>query len=227
MRGDFLKVEKTFYYLTLSSILIFTAGVLIFQKDVGNAVRSSLSLCALSVIPSLFPFLVLSKLTTNLRVFEKLEPLSRKFMYPLFSLGYSCAPALILGITGGYPIGAITALSLYRDGICSKKEAERLLSFSNNCGPAFIIAVIGYEIFGNSITGVILYLIHIISAFLCGITFKIISPVTASSKSRQQQTPAQILGFSFAFTDAVYNALRSSLLGSFINSINPLINSFL
>ena len=142
-----MKANKLLYCFTFSSVILFAAGILIFQRDVGNEVRNSLSICAFSVIPSLFPFLVLSKLTTNLRFFEKLELFSRKIMFPLFSLGHNCTPALILGITGGYPVGAMTAASLYRDGLCTKKEAERLLVFSNNCGPAFIIATIGYEIF--------------------------------------------------------------------------------
>ena len=212
MRGVFLKADKLFYYMTLLATVLFAVGMLIFQNSVGNSARDALSLCAFSVIPSLFPFLVLSKLTTNLRLFEKLEPISRKIMRPLFSLGYNCAPALILGITGGYPVGAITTASLYRDGCCTKEEAERLLSFSNNCGPAFIIAVIGYEIFGSSLIGSILYIIHILSAFLCGFVFRIIIPFKTTPKAYGTQSKKQTPGFSFAFTDAVYNALRSSLL---------------
>lgn len=207
-----MKTEKIFYYITLSATVFFAVGMLVFQKDVGDTVRDSLSLCAFSVIPSLFPFLVLSKLTTNLRFFDKLGPLTQKIMHPMFSLGHNCAPALILGITGGYPVGAMTAATLYRDGLCTKEEAERLLSFSNNCGPAFIIAVIGYEIFGSSITGTILYAIHILSALLCGFVFKIISPLKKTSLGNGFPTKRITPAFSFAFTDAVYNALRASLL---------------
>lgn len=196
----------------MSAIAFFAAGLLLFQKDIGDAVRSALSLCSLSIIPSLFPFLVLSKLVTNLRFFDKLEPISKKVMYPLFSLGHACSPAFILGITGGYPIGAITAASLYRDGACSKREAERLLAFSNNCGPAFIIAVIGYKIFGSSLTGFILYLIHILSAVLCGFVFRIIAPIKKDSQNKSTYISKQAPGFSFAFSDAVCNSLNSSLL---------------
>ena len=207
-----MKAEKYFYYITVLAVSFSAAGLLFFQKDIGDAVRSALSLCSLSIIPSLFPFLVLSKLITNLIIFDKLEPISKKIMHPLFSLGHSCSPAFILGITAGYPVGAITAASLYRDGICGKCEAERLLSFSNNCGPAFIIAIIGYEIFGSTSTGLVLYLIHILSAVLCGFVFRIISPVKCNSQRNITYTPNQISGFSFAFSDAVSNALNSSLL---------------
>ena len=39
-------------------------------------------------------------------------------------------------------------------------EAERLLAFCNNSGPAFILGVVGVGVFGSSRVGLLLYLAH-------------------------------------------------------------------
>ena len=64
-------------------------------------------------------------------------------MAPLFRVNGSCAAALALGFVGGYPVGARTAIQLYQQGQCSKTEAQRLLAFCNNSGPAFILGAVG------------------------------------------------------------------------------------
>lgn len=55
----------------------------------------------------------------------------------------SGAFALAMGITSGYPVGAKVASDLYKDKLCSKIEAERLISFTNSSGPLFVIGAIG------------------------------------------------------------------------------------
>ncbi len=66
-------------------------------------------------------------------------------MAPLFRAGGACSSALALGFVGGYPVGARTAIALYENGQCSKTEAERLLAFCNNSGPAFILGGGGHR----------------------------------------------------------------------------------
>ena len=44
-----------------------------------------------------------------------------------------------MGWLSGYPIGAKIAVNLRNNNICSKEDCERLLSFTNNSGPAFYL----------------------------------------------------------------------------------------
>ena len=55
--------------------------------------------------------------------------------------------ALAMGITSGYPVGAKVAKDLYNNKLCTKIEAERLLSFTNSSGPLFIIGTVGISMF--------------------------------------------------------------------------------
>jgi sporulation integral membrane protein YlbJ len=90
----------------------------------------------------------------------------------MFRLNGACSAAVILGFLSGYPVGAKTAIALYEKGECTKTEAERLLSFCNNSGPAFILGAVGAGIFSNSTVGRLLYIAHAAASITVGIIFR-------------------------------------------------------
>ncbi len=61
------------------------------------------------------------------------------------------AYAFIMGIISGYPVGAKIVTEFRKNGDCSRAEAERLLAFTNNSGPLFIIGTVGISMFGNTL----------------------------------------------------------------------------
>lgn len=139
-------------------------GLLLARSaEAAQAVRDGLALCAGSVIPALFPFLAVSGLLTALDAGASpaLGPLAR-----LLGCSQAGARAFLLGLTGSYPVGARTVAQLYRRGGISRREACRLLLFSNNCGPAFILGVAGLGCFGSLRAGVLLWGVHILAALV-------------------------------------------------------------
>ena len=75
------------------------------------AARDGLALCGNVIIPSLFPFFVLSSLVVELGMSRYLGRLLEGVMAPLFRVGGACSSALALGFVGGYPVGARTAIA--------------------------------------------------------------------------------------------------------------------
>lgn len=65
-------------------------------------------------------------------------------MKPIFNMPGAAAYPLVLGFISGYPIGAKTVCQIYSSGLCTKKEAEILLAYTNNSGPLFIIGTVRY-----------------------------------------------------------------------------------
>ena len=86
--------------------------------------------------------------------------------------GGAGAAAFLLGMIGGYPVGASTVAALVRRGDVSLAEGQRLLAFCNNAGPAFIIGVAGLTVFGSARVGAYLYLIHITAAAAAGVLLR-------------------------------------------------------
>lgn len=133
------------------------------------AAREALQLCAVSVIPALFPSLAVSSALINLGFGDWVSPLLSRWMTPLFRLPGSAGSAVLLGLVGGYPIGAKTAAELYRRHQLTREEAERLLTFCNNSNPVFLISVLGAGVFGSVRVGVWLWLIHVAAAMVTGV----------------------------------------------------------
>ena len=151
-------------------------GVLLWllrdAQEVRAAAARALSLCTGTVIPALFPFLVISSLLIALGFGEWLAPHFSGLMTPLFRLPGQASGPLLLGLVGGYPIGAQSAAELYQQGLLTKNETERLLAFCNNSNPIFLISVLGSGVFGSVRAGVWLWLIHLLSALLTGLLFR-------------------------------------------------------
>lgn len=151
-------------------LAVLSAGALLLLRPeaASQAVREGLVLCAGTVVPSLFPFFVVVSLLLQLGLADLLQGLFAPFMGPLFHLRGVCALPLLTGLLGGYPAGAKTAADLYAQGRLSRQEAEVLLGFCDNCGPAFLLGFVGTGVLGDSRAGVHLYLVHTLSALIAG-----------------------------------------------------------
>ena len=105
-------------------ILIFVlVWFLADSQDVRAAASAALQLCGRSVIPSLFPFLAVSSLLISLGFGTWLAPSLSGLMTSLFGLPGQAGSALVLGLVGGYPIGAQMADDLFRAGQLTRLEA--------------------------------------------------------------------------------------------------------
>ncbi len=135
-----------------------------------NAVRQALDICAGLIIPSLLPFFFISAIISALGIPAALARLSRRPMTFLGLRGEACAP-LLMGLLGGYPVGAAALADAVRRGELSPREGERLLPICNNTGPAFIIGVIGSSVFGSGSVGALLYAAHIAAALALALLF--------------------------------------------------------
>ena len=195
-----MTMRKLFLLFTL---LLATA--LLLQPQAGlQAMQQGLQLCAGSLIPALFPFLVVSNLLVQLGFAACLGRLLRPILphLPISGAGLS---ALLLGLTGGYPVGAGAVRRLYEEGHCSRQEAQRLLAFCNNASPSFFLNLVGVAVFGSAKAGLLLYLLHLLSALMVGLLF---SP---RQKEVFYSAPISTVSLPNAFTQAVSAALHSTL----------------
>ena len=95
------------------ALLGATLALMLYPQQSMEAARTGLQLCYNVIIPSLFPFFVLSSLVVELGLAGYVGRALEGVMRPLFRVPGSCASAVALGFIGGYPVGARTAISLY------------------------------------------------------------------------------------------------------------------
>ncbi len=192
------------------ALLCCAAALVRWPKESAAAVKEGLELCFNVILPSLFPFFILTSLVVSLGLAGYLGRLLEPVMGPLFHLGGPCAAALALGLIGGYPVGARTALELYEGGQCSRDECERLLAFCNNAGPAFILGAVGAGVFADSRVGLLLWGVHAAASLCVGLLFRFYH-ASSWRKSGGARRPITACRFSEAFTGAVTGAVGSTL----------------
>lgn len=202
--------RRLFDLLICLALLFAVAALVIFPKESIAAAQSGLTLCLNVIIPSLFPFFVLSTLIVQLGIARYFGRVLEPVMRPLFNVGGACSTAFVLGFIGGYPVGAKTVISLYENGSCTKTEAERLLSFCNNSGPAFILGVVGAGVFSSSAIGLLLYLTHTLASICVGLIFRYWGSGNKKDSTARLPVPPP-KRFTPAFVDSVKSAFQTTL----------------
>lgn len=194
------------------SAIIFSSALFLFTVPYASAaahgVQEGLQIACSTAIPALFPFFVLSGLLIRTGAAQKLGSWCAPILRRVYGLPGEAAGPLLLGLIGGYPIGAQTARELYETGTLSRTEAEYLLGFCNNTGPAFLIGVCGAGLCGSVQTGILLYGIHIAAALLTGLALS--SHTHPCTQTVKRSAPVRA-SFSSSLIAATEQAGRSCL----------------
>ena len=153
----------------LRMALAAAAAMLVLILDGKTALEGTsegLSVCIRTLIPSLFPFFLLSSLLTGAlsgQAIPILKPVAKLCRIP------SGAESLLaIGLLGGYPIGAQGVALMHRAGQLRNPQAARMITFCNNAGPAFIFGILSGK-FTSPAAPWLLWAIHICSAIFVGI----------------------------------------------------------
>ena len=197
----FGKVET----LKLIFLLFFAVLLLLNTKTVGVATEKGIRLCYSVIIPSLFPFFILSRMISPILV--EINNEKRGIFTKLFHISPSGRSALLLGLLSGFPIGAKEVASLYRSEDITKEEACRLLSFCNNTGPAFVIGTVG-TLFHSLPFGVFLYLLQIFIASMTGIALGVGKKENSAKKLFSKQKNEKNPSFSEIVLDSGVSVLK-------------------
>lgn len=248
--------KNHFYIFKLKQLLlpviltVFTACLVIFSNTNLSAAKNGLVLWANSIVPSLFPFFVATELLSHTNFTYYLGKILNKFIKPIFNVRGEGSFAFIMGIISGYPIGAKIAANFRQNGICTKEECERLLSFTNNSGPLFIIGTVGITMFGNSTIGILLLVTHLLASITVGFIFRFwkynvnsqvirnnsyinskdnitlsnLGGIIGTSITSSINTILLIGGFVVLFSVIISILQTSQLLDVFANCLNPIFN---
>lgn len=160
---------------------------LIFDSKTAIAGASDgIQICIETVIPSLFPFFVISSLLTGVFTGKSLSVLGK--IGKKLGIPQGAEPLVIIGFLGGYPVGAQCVAQACKYGRLSSEDGERMLAFCSNAGPAFLFGL-GGVLFEDIRICWILWMIHILSALFVAV----ITPKTAQLPFRSTETPPTTL----------------------------------
>ena len=191
-------------------LFFFMLALAVCSKRTIPAAKEALWLCAQNIIPSLFPFFVLS----NMLIKTGFSTIAGRFLSPfmrtVFNVRGEGGVAFFIGIISGYPTGAKIVYDLYKKGELEKSEAERLLPYCNNSGPLFIIGAVGAGMLGSVDAGIFLYVIHIISAILTGFILRFYKKTELKERILCTKEDKRLSAFK-AFPQSIKDSINSIL----------------
>ena len=150
-------------------LVFFTICLVIFSSSNLSATKNGLKLWATCVVPALFPFFIITNLLSHTKVVSIIGKVLDKFMRPIFNVPGIGGFAFVMGLISGYPVGAKIVAQFRENGLVTQGEGERLLAFTNNSGPLFILSSVGIALFGDTKTGLLLLATHVLACITVGI----------------------------------------------------------
>lgn len=170
------------YYIIPLLVAFFNILIILVPNIVINSAQAGLMLWFNKILPSILPFLIGTNILIHLGFIDFLGTLLDPFMKKFFNVSGCGAFALVLGMLSGYPVGAKITADLREKGKISNVEAQRLISFTNNSGPLFIIGAIGIGMYENIHIGYLILFIHYVCAILVGFLFRFYKPTETQLK---------------------------------------------
>ena len=155
-------VFKFFFVVCLLFLLVVMVA---YPEICSESFLDGLILFSSAVLPSLFPFLFITKMLTDFGLAQKIANFAKKPFKIVFGANPQSFYVLLMSLLCGYPVGAKIVSDMACNGQITKQEAEEMLPFCSSSGPLFVIGTVGFGMFGNKKFGIKLFLIHVLSVF--------------------------------------------------------------
>ncbi|MDE6373295.1 MAG: hypothetical protein K2L72_02235 [Clostridia bacterium] len=199
--------------LLVCAVLLFFGGILIaFPQRYLAVCFDGLCLWAECVLPSLFPFMVISLLLIKLGAAQAAAKpfvkISGKLKLPPAAL-----PLFFMSVCSGYPAGSRILCEYYESGLIDESATKKLAPLCSTCGPLFALGTVGAKAFGGGYAGVKLFCACLISVIGTSLLF------SAFGKPAKQTHPLKLRTTSDgnALYSVFYGAVTASLVaGGFI-----------
>lgn len=162
-----IKLQKNIIPVTGVFVCLFL--MFKFPYNVSKGVTEGVKICFYTILPSLFPFMVLSSYIVKSDAFSPFYKLIAPAVRFLFKQPACAAGVIAMSLIGGFPVGAKMTFELLESGKITKNQAQRLNAFCVNCGPAFAVTAVGVSMYRSAAAGVIIYVSVCISSLLIGV----------------------------------------------------------
>lgn len=153
-------------FLLGAGALALVAAVVSNPTPAFQASLQGLQLWWQIVFPALLPFLVLSEILIAYGWVHALGVWLEPLMNRLFKLPGVGGWVLAMGMTTGFPGGALAARQLHDQGDLSARDANKLAALAHFCNPMLILIVIATGLMREPAAGYIILAIHWLTGLL-------------------------------------------------------------
>ncbi len=186
-----IKRDRKRRLLAILTLILFIL-LLIFPQSTKKWVLSAITMYAKTVLPSLLPFMLLSRIYLSLE--EKQSP----------------AVLFFISALSGFPMGAVIFGEFCEKRNIDKKKASLYISAANLTSPAFSIGVIGLSLFSSATLGWTVYACSLISSLILLFLFSLF--LNKGNNSKEDICKKDSRPISVIFTDSASEAAKGALV---------------
>ncbi|MBQ4612900.1 MAG: hypothetical protein IJB26_05100 [Clostridia bacterium] len=163
--------KRSIRYGCVAALFFGIAALMLYwPQALANGVSRGLSVCSTVIIPTLYPFMILSGVLTDSPLCTQPPRFFGALTRRLFRLPPCCGAAILMSLIGGYPAGALAIGRLYHSGQINVSQARRMTLFCVNGGPGFIVSTVGVGLLGSARAGWLLFAAHAATSIGMGLT---------------------------------------------------------
>lgn len=189
--------------------VLFTLYALLHPFEITMHCKNALSMCASAVLPPLFIYIVISRMLSHVAVKSAPGGKAVLNLSKIFRLSPALIPVIFSSLLMGAPSGALMCAEIYKKGLCSKDDAERCACLTNNCSPAFILAVAGGYV-AEKRYAVLILVSNILAVFT--VYFLV-------NRGRQKTKHDILIPYEKQEHTSVFSAICSAISGAVISSL--------
>jgi len=169
--------------------------IIIFPRESLAAARGGLMLWSHNVLPGILPFVIGANLLMALGgagfIGELLSPITRA----VFRVPGRGGFALAIGLISGYPVGTKVVCEMRSQGHLTKIEAQRLVAFTSNAGPLFVLGAVAAGMFGSASLGYFMLAAHYLGALSVGLIMRFYKTRYDKIPNKDAEMPLHIKAF--------------------------------
>ncbi len=201
-------------YISATLIFLLFLYLLLFPEEALESASRGLALWYRSVLPVLFPFMILSGLTVKSGLIEQLPQRLLSPVCRLFHCSAGGSFAVLAGFLCGFPMGAKVTRDLQTQHRISEQEAAFLYGFVNNVSPAFLLSFLAHGQLGKPEYGVFFLFCVLGASLLYALAVRPDQSFSAGRKTwSHAAAPVSFRDIDACIQDAVANTVH---LGAYI-----------
>lgn len=200
--------NKFFNILIIGFCFAFFIEIILNNKMVYSTISNSLNIWTNTLIPSLFPFFIISDILIDYNIIRYIPRKIKMFLCKVFNISESALVILLLSMISGFPSNARNTKTMYDKKLLSNDEASYILMFTHFSNPLFILTTVGLVFFNNNKLGYIILIAHFTSNIILGVLFRNNNVPTSSHYSSHEFEGH----FGIILTNSIKHAIDTLLL---------------
>ena len=196
--------KNIFNIIIIISFLVLFFEMLFNKTLVFDTISYSLNIWVNTLIPSMFPFFVISNILISYNITNYIPKIIKQIFCKIFNVREEIISIFFLSLFSGFPSNAINTKNLYNKKQITTKEAAHALTFTHFANPLFVLSTVAVLFLNNEKYGYLILFSHYLGNIMVGILFRKYNP-TNNINYKPNINKSQ------SFSNALIKAIKSSI----------------